>query len=195
MHLTHAADAARTLLPCRLSDFQNLEPFSPSSEHPPSHDDCHAVLRLQSGDDQALGEIIERWRQPLLRFIRRHVSCDWDAAELTHETFIRVYENCARYQPKAKFSTWLFTIAANLCRNHTRWQTRHPSAELDEQVADAARSPSEAVEAEELATAVQRCLENLPEELRIVFVLRTVETRLQRAREILRRDLSELHKS
>ena len=167
------------------------------------------MLRLKGGDERALAAIIERWRQPLLRFIGRHVSSE-DAIELAHETFIRVYQNRARYQPKAKFSTWLFTIATNLCRNHTRWKTRHPSAELDERIADATRSPSETFEAAELAAAVQRALATLPDELRTALLLfeldelsyeqigkavscsvRTVETRLHRARAILRRELSE----
>ena len=166
-------------------------------------------MRLKRGDERALAEIIDRWRLPLMHFIGRHVRCDQDAAELTHETFIRVYQNCARYQPKAKFSTWLFTIANNLCRNYTRWQSRHPSAELDERVADAARSPSESFEDAELAAAVQRALAALPDELRSALLLfelddlsyeqiaksvgcsvRTVETRLHRARETMRRELS-----
>src|SRR4030095_16121993 len=95
-----------------------------------SEADIKAMLRLRGGEDLALGELMQRWQEPLVSFIYRYTGNKEDALDLAQETFARVYESRIRYQPTAKFSTWLFKIAANLCRNHARWQERHPTVAL-----------------------------------------------------------------
>ncbi len=131
---------------------------------------------------------------------------------------MRVFESRHRYKASAKFSTWLFTIASNLCRNFFRWQTRHPTvplpAETDDNLAerataDRAVSPAEAAEQRERAEAVRKHIHALPHDLKSAILLfeyedlshqeiagvlgcsvKAVETRLYRARNILRENLA-----
>src|SRR5260370_9065075 len=86
--------------------------------------DAELMLRLKSGEDSILNELMTRWHQPLVAFIYRYIRHETDALDLAQETFVRVYETRHRYTVQAKFSTWLFSIAANLCRNHLRWRQR-----------------------------------------------------------------------
>ena len=185
-----------------------------------SPDDIQTMLRLKGGEDLALNELMARWQQPLVAFILRYTGNEQDALDLAQETFARIYESRARYQPAAKFSTWLFTIATNLCRNLARWRERHPTVPLDHSAdADAPTlgeslpapgdSPSDNAEREDLASAVREAIQELPHDLRSTVLLfeyqelgyeeiagtlgcspKAVETRLYRARKILREALA-----
>lgn len=173
--------------------------------------DAAAMLRLQQGDDLALNEIMSHWQQPLANFIYRYVGSEAEAVDLAQETFVRVYESRDRFRAGGKFSTWLFTIALNLCRNQARWKSRHPSAELDDTVADSISTPHEKAATSETATLVRRAVAELPHELRSALVLyeyedksyaeiaslldcsvKAVETRIYRAKKILRDALASL---
>lgn len=186
------------------------------------HEDDNAalMLRLQAGEDTALNELMTRWQTPLVSFIYRYIGNQADALDLAQETFVRVFESRHRYKAKAKFSTWLFTIASNLCRNYIRWQQRHPTIALNREGAEggltditaslpsADKSPAEHAQDQEAAAAVKREIQNLPHDLRTAVLLfeyedlshqeisrilrcsaKAVETRLYRARNMLRRAL------
>jgi RNA polymerase sigma-70 factor, ECF subfamily len=86
--------------------------------------DAELMLRLKNGEDRILNELMTRWQRPLVAFIYRYVWPETEALDLTQETFARVYETRHRYTVRGKFSTWLFTIAANLCRNYLRCRQR-----------------------------------------------------------------------
>jgi RNA polymerase sigma factor (sigma-70 family) len=134
--------------------------------------DLELMQRLKTGDDLALNELMSGWQTPLVGFILRYTGNEQDALDLAQETFVRVYESRHRYQPTAKFSTWLLTIAINLCRNLARWRDRHPSVALDATDDDdkpslgslipaAGDSPSDSAERDDLASAMReqmRCL-------------------------------------
>ncbi len=179
------------------------------------------MLRLRDGDDLALNELMQRWQKPLVAFILRYVGNAEDALDLAQETFVRVYESRARYRPSAKFSTWLFTVASNLCRNHARWRSRHPAVSL-QSPADASGdhtfeqtlpshdpSPADNAERDDLACAVREHVQALPHDLKTAVLLfeydersheeiaavlgctpKAVETRLYRARKLLRDSLA-----
>ncbi|MCA1657666.1 MAG: sigma-70 family RNA polymerase sigma factor [Verrucomicrobiaceae bacterium] len=181
--------------------------------------DTALMLRLQGGEDVALNELMTKWQKPLVTFIYRYIGNEADALDLAQETFVRVFESRHRYEAKAKFSTWLFTIASNLSRNYIRWKTRHPTVafesadEHDRNPASAALesndpSPAEQAEAQDVAAAVKREIHELPHDLRMALLLfeyedlsheeisrvlrcsaKAVETRLYRARKILRQAL------
>jgi RNA polymerase sigma-70 factor (ECF subfamily) len=191
----------------------------PESDAP---DDLDLMRRLTSGDDLALNELMSRWQTPLAGFIQRYTGNQEDALDLTQETFVRVYESRNRYQPEGRFSTWLFTIAANLSRNHARWRERHPVIPLDESldeggasvgslIAAAGDSPSDSAERNEMLGAVRDHVQKLPQDLRAVVLLfeyqeldyeeiaaalgctrKAVEARLYRARQLLRKSLTRL---
>src|SRR5262245_58899519 len=82
--------------------------------------DLALVQALQNGKDGTLNELMDRHREGLFCFVSRHVGNQTDALELTMETFVRAYFNIGKFRPKAKFATWLYQIALNLCRDHLR---------------------------------------------------------------------------
>src|ERR1700726_1434490 len=128
----------------------------------PEHNDLdHAsMVRLIAGDDLALNELMERWQKPLHSFILRYVGNYADSIELAQETFVRVYHHRSRFNFKSKFSTWLLTIATNLCRHRARWRKRHPIISfgdmLDEYLSISAEEiPSAQASRSELAKLVK----------------------------------------
>ena len=78
------------------------------------------VQALKVGEDQALNALMDRHREGLFRFVLRLVHNEADALELAMETFVRAYFNIGKFRPTAKFTTWRYQIALNLCRDHLR---------------------------------------------------------------------------
>ena len=175
--------------------------------------------RLQAGQDAALNDLMARHATPVFHFLYRMVGNEDDANDLAQETFVRVFKSSASYRSGQRFSTWLFTIAANLGRNHFRWRSRHPHISLETEnpeteqtlgstLAASSASPNEAALAGERAAAVRTAVKNLPDDLREAIVLceweerslveaatilaatpKAVESRLYRARQLLRERL------
>jgi len=79
--------------------------------------DLSLVQALKAGRDQALNALMDRHRKGLFHFVFRHIPNEADALELTAEAFVRAYFNIGRFRPSAKFVTWLYRIALNLCRD------------------------------------------------------------------------------
>ncbi|MCE9542848.1 MAG: sigma-70 family RNA polymerase sigma factor [Verrucomicrobia bacterium] len=172
--------------------------------------DRGSMARLAVGEDLALNEIMERWKTRLVAFLYRLTGNEASSLELAEETFVRVYQNRTKFRPDANFPSWLFGIAANLGRNHLRWQRRHPTLPLDAAEATAMEgNPGDSAESREREDAVRSAIAALPPDLRQALVLaeyenlshseiaeiaecsvKAVERRLSRAREILRNGLS-----
>lgn len=181
--------------------------------------DCADMERLAAGHDAALNELMERHATPVFHFLCRMLGNEDDANDLAQETFVRVFRARNSFRMNEKFSTWLYTIAANLARNHFRWRSRHPNVSLEaespgtEQALGATipgenPAPNEQAVAAERAAAVHAAVGRLPEDLREAIVLceweersvaeaaailettpKAVESRLYRARQILRERL------
>jgi len=177
------------------------------------------MVRLAAGQDAALNDLMERHATPVFHFLCRMVGNEDDANDLAQETFARVFRARASFRPGEKFSTWLFTIAANLARNHFRWRARHPNVSLEAESGEAEQTlgstlpsddpaPNEQALTAERAQAVRSAVGKLPEDLREAIVLcewqelsvaeaaailestpKAVESRLYRARQILRERL------
>jgi RNA polymerase sigma-70 factor (ECF subfamily) len=175
--------------------------------------------RLAAGHDAALNDLMERHATPLFHFLCRMVGNEDDAGDLAQETFVRVFRARASFRPGEKFSTWLFTIAANLARNHFRWRSRHPNVSLEAETGETDQTlgstlpasepaPNEQALAIERAEMVRTAVGKLPEDLREAIVLceweelsvaeaaailestpKAVESRLYRARQMLRERL------
>jgi RNA polymerase sigma factor (sigma-70 family) len=175
--------------------------------------------RLAAGHDAALNDLMERYAPPVFHFLCRMLGNEDDANDLAQETFARVFRSRDKFRASEKFSTWLFTIAANLARNQFRWRTRHPNISLDAETGVAEESlanvlpaagaaPNEQVLAEERAAAVRNAVGKLPRDLREAIVLceweeksvaeaasildvtpKAIESRLYRARQLLREQL------
>jgi RNA polymerase sigma-70 factor, ECF subfamily len=178
------------------------------------------MLRLASGHDAALNDIMERHGLRLYNYLLRSLQNEEDAADLAQETFLRVYQNRGRFDSNRKFLTWLYAIAANLVRNQFRYRTRHPKISLDaasdgtggqfsEKLPEQKPIPSESLLAGERAEAVRQAVSELPEQLRTPLILaeyqelsceqiasilssstKAVENRLYRARKQLKSALA-----
>ena len=145
--------------------------------------DTAAMLRLRGGDDLALNELMTRWQQPLVRHLYRYTLCEADALDLAQDTFVRVYEHRGKYDARGRFSTWLYTIATNLCRNRARWKSRHPTvsmetelsansdATLGAQISDPGATPAESAQTDELTRAVRDAIQTLPDDQRTATLL------------------------
>lgn len=177
------------------------------------------MARLAAGYDAALNDLMARHATPVFRLLCRMLNNEDDANDLAQETFVRVFRSRDKFRTSEKFSTWLFTIAANLARNQIRWRTRHPTVSLDAEthVTDqplastlSATGPTPVQQAltAERAAAVRAAVTDLPEDMREAIVLceweehsiteaavileatpKAVESRLYRARQILREKL------
>jgi RNA polymerase sigma-70 factor, ECF subfamily len=147
------------------------------------------MVRYQRGDREAFAELVRRYETPVYNFVIRHLRHAESAADITQDVFVRVVQNAAEFKHEARLSTWLYTIARNLCVDHLRKQShrRHPSLDqpmregddqrsLLETVADA--HPRASVERSAISGQVQNriieAVEKLPDEQREVFLLREV---------------------
>src|SRR5215469_15703127 len=93
--------------------------------------DAALMLRVKQGDTAAFTELVEKYKQPVLNLAYRTLHDATEAEDLAQNVFVQVYKSAERYKSTAKFSTWLFTIARNLCLNEIRRRSRHPAESLD----------------------------------------------------------------
>jgi RNA polymerase sigma-70 factor, ECF subfamily len=181
--------------------------------------DAQDMARLAGGHDAALNELMERHGGKLFHYLIRCLRDEAEAADVAQETFVRVYQHRAGFDPGQRFSTWLYTIATNLVRDRQRWRSRHPQVsleaedgvtgtELGARLPHPGAGPEETLEAAERAAVVRDAVAALPEELRMPLLLseyedlpqaeiaqilscsvKAVETRIYRARKLLRHAL------
>ena len=148
------------------------------------------MLRYQRGDMGAFATLVARHEAPLFHFALRHVRSSPTAEDIVQEVFVRVIESSGSFKHEARFSTWVYTIARNLCIDHLRKMSlrRHPS--LDEPVAgpdgeglariELTADPSPGASTErvsignEIAARVSAAVAALPDDQREVFLLRQV---------------------
>lgn len=188
-------------------------------------EDLALLERIRDGDDTGLAELMERHKQAVFRFSVRYVQNEADAAEITEETFYRVYRYADRFKPKAKVSTWIFSITMNLCRDHFRRnkkrrtdlslnvQADHEGGrELGSFVASTQVDPAQEALSAEALLSIETEIRELPDKLKLPFIFcvleghayetyaeiigvnrKTVETRIYRARKLLRQRLGDLH--
>src|SRR5664280_713831 len=94
--------------------------------------DAALMLRVKRGDRAAFAGLVEKYKQPVMNFVFRSLRDEIEAEDLAQNVFLQVYKSRARYERTAKFSTWLFTIARNLCMNEIRRRSRHPAESIEE---------------------------------------------------------------
>src|SRR6187431_1508569 len=93
--------------------------------------DAALMLRVKQGDAAAFTELVEKYKQPVINLAWRTLRDQTEAEDLAQNVFVQVYKSADRYKATAKFSTWLFTIARNLCLNEIRRRSRHPAESLE----------------------------------------------------------------
>jgi len=145
--------------------------------------DAALMLRVKQGDRAAFVALVEKYKQPLNNFIHRTLRDATEAEDLTQNVFLQVYKSRARYERTAKFSTWLFTIARNLCLNEIRRRSRHPAESLEESHSEYEDQPQRQYEDKkvflptdnvlhsELAAKIEEALAELPEAQRTAILL------------------------
>ena len=145
--------------------------------------DAALMLRVKRGDMQAFAELVEKYKQPVTNLVARTIRDETEAEDIAQNVFIQVHKSSARYQVTAKFTTWLFTIARNLCLNELRRRSRHRADSLDatppsdddlpaRQYEDVkVFAPDAAAQHNELADKIEEALAALPENQRTAIIL------------------------
>src|SRR3954468_13529803 len=176
------------------------------------------VARSQRGDVESFNQLILRWERPIYALAYRVIGREDEARDVCQEAFLRAFRALPGFKGQAKFSSWLYRITLNLCRDWIRRQRRTPVSQMPEDMdaleAAAARGPVESIEdlgaRRELSAVVEEAMALLPEEQRTAIILKeyhgmtfqeiadlqgcplsTVKTRLYQGLSVLRRHLAE----
>ena len=181
-----------------------------------SETDEQLVERATQGDTEAFNQLVTRWERPIYALAYRVLGRDEEARDVCQEAFLRAYRGLGRFKRQAKFSSWLYRIALNLCRDWLRKERRVGFVQPPEDEEPGQRSAvdpiNETVEdlifRRDLGREVSKMMASLPEEQRIAIVLKeyhgltfreiaelvdcplsTVKTRLYQGLSVLRRQL------
>jgi RNA polymerase sigma-70 factor (ECF subfamily) len=179
--------------------------------------DEELVARATAGDHDAFAQLVTRWERPIYALAYRTLRREEEARDVVQDAFLRAYRGLKGFKGEAKFSSWLYRITLNLCRDWMRKERRAPVAQVPEgtdplDLADQQAAPTESVEdlvaRREMSAAVQLAMADLPEEQRTAIMLKeyhgltfqeiaemldcplsTVKTRLYQGLSVLRRRL------
>jgi RNA polymerase sigma-70 factor (ECF subfamily) len=178
--------------------------------------DEELVARSQRGDVDSFNQLVLRWERPIYALAYRVIGREDEARDVCQEAFLRAFRALPGFKGQAKFSSWLYRITLNLCRDWIRRQRRAPVSQMPEDMdvieKAAARGPVESIEdlvaRRELSAVVEDAMALLPEEQRTAIVLKeyhgmtfqeiadlqgcplsTVKTRLYQGLAVLRRQL------
>jgi RNA polymerase sigma-70 factor (ECF subfamily) len=169
----------------------------------PNDPDAALMLRAKRGDRAAFSELVEKYKQPVMNFIFRTLRDEAESEDLAQNVFLQAYKSRARYKQTAKFSTWLFTIARNLCLNELRRRSRHPAESLEEKHSEHEDQPRHQFEDKQIISApekllhgelekkIEEALADLPENQRSAILLcRQEELSYEEIAKILKCSLS-----
>jgi RNA polymerase sigma-70 factor (ECF subfamily) len=148
--------------------------------------DEELMLSCRDGDESAFEILYRRYEKSIFSFIYRMVPNATDAEDLCQETFLKVIRAKKKYRASAKFKTWLFHIALNLCRDRIRRMKfrshlslnspvfSQGSEEIQKQqsICDSSSDPTKRAQADEMNTLVRQAFTKLPEQQRTVVILR-----------------------
>ena len=178
--------------------------------------DEELVARSRGGDLDSFNQLVVRWERPIYALAYRVIGRDEDARDVAQETFLRAFRALPGFKGQAKFSSWLYRIALNLCRDWIRRKKRAPLVDMPEGVdmaeLAAEQGPTESIEdlvaRQEMSRIVAEGMKLLPDEQRTAIVLKeyhgltfqeiadlqgcplsTVKTRLYQGLSVLRRQL------
>ena len=185
------------------------------------YSDEDLIKRFQDGDEQAYVELVNRFRDRLMNFVYRFTSDSEQSEDIVQETLIKLYTHKHYYKKIAKFSTWLYTIAANYAKTELRKKknrkitnlSQMSSDEKDYDLPSVQPDADQLIESEYLEKRIQSAINTLPLHFKTVIVLRdvqelsydeisnivevplgTVKSRINRARLQLQKELKDLKK-
>ncbi len=153
----------------------------------PVASDEQLMLAFKSGDARAFATLVQRHRGPVYNFILRFVGHRQRAEDVLQETWLKVIRNSREWHPAARFTTWLYTVARNLCVDAARKEGFRKTESLDAPVPhedadgrtvgdlvpdDSARTPDDAAHHARLRPLLSQAVQRLPMDQREVFLLR-----------------------
>jgi len=180
--------------------------------------DEELVARSMGGDLDSFNQLVLRWERPIYALAYRVIGREEDARDVAQETFLRAFRALSGFKGQAKFSSWLYRITLNLCRDWIRRERRTPVSQPPEGIdiieMAGEGTPSESIDdvvsRKELGRAVARAMALLPEEQRTAIVMKeyhgltfqeiadlldcplsTVKTRLYQGLGVLRKQLKD----
>lgn len=143
--------------------------------------DAEWIAQIRAGRPAAFNALVQRWQHPVFNFILRYVGNREDARDLCQQTFIRAYRNLKHLRDPRKFTAWLYRIAHNTCRDAAR--SRHLTS-LDARadadtgpyvLVDPAAHPDAQAHEQSVRDLLNRALQNLPDEQRVVIIMKTYQ--------------------
>ena len=145
--------------------------------------DVALMLRVAGGEEAAFEQLIERHQGAIIGTVSKMLGNASDAEDIAQQVFIRLWKSAPRYKPKAKFTTFLYTITRNLVFNESRRKSRKKEYSMEEreddfhlQTADHQNaSPDQGMLQQELRQAVDKAIADLPEKQRLAVILRRYE--------------------
>jgi RNA polymerase sigma-70 factor (ECF subfamily) len=152
-----------------------LNPSTHSTDSP--EPEIGWMVRIREGDMEAFRLLVEMHQARVIGTISKMLGSDAESEDLAQQVFIRVWKSAPRYQPTAKFTTWLFRITRNLVFNEIR-RKRHfadQSEVIAEPIERAEKEPDRVLLEGELQNAIQEAINQLPESQRMAIILRRFE--------------------
>jgi RNA polymerase sigma-70 factor (ECF subfamily) len=192
--------------------------MSAAAAVPMTWTDEELVARSKTGDTESFNQLVRRWERPIFALAYRTLGREEDARDVTQETFLRAFRALAGFKGDAKFSSWLYRIALNLCRDWIRKERRAPlvevpeGVELEQLAVERRETPSveDLAARAELSRGVAAAMKHLPAEQRTAIILKeyhgltfqeiadlmncplsTAKTRVYQGLTLLRRHLAE----
>lgn len=179
-------------------------------------EDQELMLRVKAGEADAFNRLMEKYQKTVVNLVFRFTGDREAAEDLAQDVFLRIYRAAPRYEPRAKFFTYLYQVTLNLCRNEREKSQRRRAQSLDQntdesrplEIPDPEGGAEQHIEREETAAQVQAAIQELPAEQRELLVLQryqnlgyeelagvtgqtvsAVKAKLHRARQALKRKL------
>jgi len=149
-----------------------------------NEEDLALMAAVAKGDENAFAKLVEKHQRSVLGTVAKMTNQSPDTEDIAQQVFIRLWKSSKRYQPTAKFTTFLFTITRNLVFNATRKKTRRKEHSFDEQEDEWHQTiedqntrsrPDRSIEQNELREVIDRAIASLPEKQRFAIVLRRYE--------------------
>lgn len=142
--------------------------------------DGDLIQKIQQGEQLAFNQLVLKYRHRVMGVAARMLQDPIEAEDLAQDVFVKVYHSLKGFKGEALFSTWLYRITANSCLNHRKSRTRERQAKkaLDESepiLFDDTSDPHVALEEKELKVCLEKAIQALPQEQRIVLILRDIE--------------------
>ncbi len=137
------------------------------------------IAKFKTGDERAFSQLMQKYKSKIISYVRRKVGTHEDAYDITQEVFVKVYRALPKWEPRASFQTWLFTITRNRCTDYHRAQARRRFHSLDNEeesismptATDIYSDPERMAEEHELGQIIKDAIEELSPKQKEVFIL------------------------